>query len=285
MKNKVNIIRTTTFLLVSMIMSFTFTSCEDQFDFELPDSNSKADTVLPSANFTYIADIDDFKKIYFSDLSSESTMYLWDFGSGVTSTEQDPTYTFEAGEGTYPVTLTTSDANGASDTITLDVVVFEPEEPLAIIPVILEPSFEDNTLPDGSGDGRDSWRNSNLGGVIQINTSSSVPDGGQAAKFPGAGDRIGYQEIEVSPNTDYVISYSYRLEAAGGSCTVAILAGGGFTTQAETDAAIIQSFTGSAEAYTPVNILFNSGANSTVSIYITNQGEEARVDNFTADLQ
>ena len=58
-------------------------------------------------------------------------------------------------------------------------------------PIILEAGFEDDTLPEGGGDGRDSWRNSDLGGVIQI-TGSPVTFGDQGAKLPvPAGDRVG----------------------------------------------------------------------------------------------
>jgi len=35
------------------------------------------------------------------------------------------------------------------------------------IPMVSEGGFEDNTLAEGTGDGRDSWRNS-LGGVIKL---------------------------------------------------------------------------------------------------------------------
>ncbi|MEM7388096.1 MAG: PKD domain-containing protein, partial [Verrucomicrobiota bacterium] len=62
---------------------------------------------------------------------------------------------------------------GESSTITQEVEIVEP--PL-YEPFILEPSFEDGMLDGGSGDGRDSWRNSDLGGVIQI-TSSPVKSG------------------------------------------------------------------------------------------------------------
>lgn len=290
MKNKINSFRNTTFVLFSLFTASFMVSCvgDEIFRDDLPGANSSVDMILPEANFSYTAGEGElFTTIDFQDLSSESNTYLWDFGIPVSpevTMMQDPTVTFP-GEGTYPVTFTTSDSNGASSSITLDVVVVEPEEPEAIIPNILEPSFEDNTLPDGSGDGRDSWKNNNLGGTIQINTSSTVPDGGQAAKLPSAGDRIGYQEVEVTPNTDYVISYTYRLENAGGTCTVAILAGGGFTDVATANAAAIVSSTGSEESYTSVNLVFNSGANSTVSIFFTNEGQEARIDNFLAFLQ
>ena len=78
----------------------------------------------------------------------------------------------------YPVTLTASDGRGETDVITMQVQVVEGP----FQPIIQEPGFEDKTLPDGSGDGRDSWRTS-IGGVIQI-TGSPVTFGDQGAKLP-----------------------------------------------------------------------------------------------------
>ena len=96
----------------------------------------------PEANFSYASSIDDFRTINFSNLSDEATTFAWDFGDGNTSTETNPTFTFEAGEGTYPVTLTASDALGAESSITIDVEVVEGP----FQPIILEPGFEDKHL-------------------------------------------------------------------------------------------------------------------------------------------
>jgi PKD repeat protein len=267
------------FLLIGMVISV---SCENELD--LPEAGSRADTMPPEANFSATRDVNNFDIYTFSNLSTSATTYAWDYGDGNTSTTIDGQNQYAA-EGVYTITLTASDALGMTSTFSSDIEVIEPEEPDAIIPVILEASFEDNSLPDGTGDGRDSWRNSDLGGVIQINTSSSVPDGGQAAKFPSDGSRIAYQEIEVTPNTDYTITYSYRLEGAGGEATVAILPGGGYTDLTVAQGAAIVEFTGSVEDYTLTTLNFNSGVSSTVSILIYNANVEARVDNFTAAVQ
>ncbi len=270
------------FLGASMfILSAAFISCEN--DLDLPEEGSQLDVTPPVASFIFSGGEtgDDFLDFQFINFSTGATSFDWDFGDGTSTNEFEPVHSFPA-EGAYSVTLVISDDLGVTSTLVETIEIVMPEEPDAITPVILEPSFEDLSLPDGTGDGRDSWRNSDLGGVIQINSSSSVPDGGQAAKFPEDGSRIAYQELEVTPNTNYVISYQYRLENPGGTCTVAILGGGDHTDLAATDDAILTSFTGGVEDYTTVNLVFDSGANDVISILITNTLVEARVDNFNA---
>ncbi|WP_298755215.1 PKD domain-containing protein [uncultured Psychroserpens sp.] len=286
MKNKINIFRNTT-LLVSVFIASLLVGCTLRDD--LPGANSKADTVPPEANFSYASDSNDFRTINFTNLSSEATTFAWDFGGGATSDLQDPTHTFEAGEGTYSVTLTASDALGAVDTVTIEVIVAEGP----FQPIILEPGFEDDTLPGGGGDGRDSWRNSDLGGVIQI-TGSPVTFGDQGAKLPlPAGDRIGYQEITVEPDTNYDLRYYYTMldNSSNPSLTVSILGvtefGSPETTQEALDATIASvTVTDDSEpdVYVQSTLTFNSGINNTVAIYFTNGPVEARLDDFTIDV-
>ena len=286
MKNKFkNII----WLPVFALLAFTIHSCEDQF--EPAGANSKADETPPMASFSYSqgqGDGEVWKDYSFANLSTSATTYVWEFEGGATSSDVDPTFTFP-GEGLFMVTLTASDALGVDSVFSETIEVVEPEIPNAIVPEILEPSFEDNSLADGSGDGRDSWRNSALGGVIQI-TGSPVQNGSQAAKFPSAADRIAYQELTVSPNSDYILTYYYTLKTNNpGSVTVSVLAEGGHADLASALAAKIVDFERSDQTsssdYVQVNIPFNTGAQSVISILITNQGEEARVDNFSIAAQ
>ena len=270
------------FFIVSLIVGCTLRD-------DLPKANSKADTVPPEANFSYASTQEDFRTIIFTNLSNEATIFAWDFGGGNTSNEVDPTFTFEDGEGTYPVTLTASDALGAVSTTTIDVIVVEGP----FQPIILEPGFEDNTLPGGGGDGRDSWRNSDLGGVIQI-TGSPVTFGDQGAKLPlPAGDRIGYQEIAVEPDTNYDLRFYYTMldNSANPSLTVAILGitefGSPENTQEAIDATIASvTVTDDSEpdVYVQSTLAFNSGINNTVAIYFTNGPVECRLDDFTIDV-
>lgn len=263
------------------------TSCEEEV---YPEAGSIADKTPPSAAFSATQGEglnDEWKTYSFSNQSSSATDFSWDFGDGNSSSDFEPSNTYP-GEGTYTVSLTASDKLGVTNTHTESIIIVEPEAPSAVVPPILEASFEDNSLPDGSGDGRDSWRLSGAG-VIQI-TSSPVYEGSQAAKFPSAGDRAAYQALDVTPNSDYTLSYYYTMKTSGtGNITVWILPGEVTEfSQIDTSQAIA-SFVGtdqtSANDYVSVDLPFNTGANDKVAILITNEGVESRLDamSITAD--
>jgi len=158
-------------------------------------------------------------------------------------------------------------------------------------PIILEPGFEDNTLPDGSGDGRDSWRTS-IGGVIQI-TGSPVTFGSQGAKLPDDQSRVGYQEIVVEAESNYDLTFWYTMLANSSDpfITVAIVGvteNGPITTREEAEAATIASVTVNDTedplVYVEQKLSFASGANDKVGIYFFNGPVEARLDNFTIEI-
>ncbi|GAA4269340.1 PKD domain-containing protein [Hyunsoonleella aestuarii] len=292
MKYKLNIFSKAKLWLVALVIAGIFVSCvgDEIFRDDLPGANSKEDTVFPGANFSYASSSDDFKIINFTNLSTEALSFAWDFGNGNTSTEKDPSFTFEAGEGTYPVSLTATDGNGITGTTTIDVIVAEGP----FQPIIVEPGFEDDTLPEGGGDGRDSWRNNDLGGVIQI-TGSPVTFGDQGAKLPvPAGDRIGYQEITVDPEMNYDLSFWYTMLANSSDprLIVSVLGvtenGGTFTTLEDVANGTIASVTvtndDEPDVYVQQKLSFNSGSNNTVAIFFTNGAVEARLDDFTIDI-
>ena len=279
MINLNKLINTKVLMVVAVAMTFSMFSCSD---FELPEAGSIPDLTPPSAKFGAVVSPDNNLTINFANLSTSSTDYMWDFGDGNTATSKDAPNTYPD-IGQYTVTLIASDKLGATSTASQIVVV---EEQTAILPVVQEPGFEDGTLPDGSGDGRDSWRN-DLGGVIQI-TSSPVYSGEQAAKFPSAGDRVGYQALTVSANTDYVVTYYYTMKEDGdGSMTVAIL-GGGITDLDQAEAATLVKKVGTDQtddsAYVKVDLFFNTGDNTTIAILMTNEGVESRVDEVSIAL-
>lgn len=259
------------------------TSCEEEV---YPEIGSLPDKTPPSASFSATQGVgfdDEWRTYSFSNQSSSATDFSWDFGDGNSSTDFEPSNVYP-GEGTFSVSLTASDKLGVTNTYTEQIVIVEPEAPTAVVPPILEAGFEDNSLPDGSGDGRDSWRLSGAG-VIQI-TTSPVYNGSQAAKFPSAGDRAGYQALEVTPNSDYTLSYYYTMKTSGtGNITVWILPGEVTEfSQIDTSEAIA-SFVGTdqsdANTYVKVDLPFNTGANDKVAILITNEGVESRLDDVS----
>ena len=93
----------------------------------------------PVASFTYsplslqVNDLITFDASGSSDADGAIISYAWDFGDGETSSRQNPTHAYSQ-EGSYSVTLTVTDDDGLTDTVTLslDNVVI-PEFPSWII--------------------------------------------------------------------------------------------------------------------------------------------------------
>ena len=255
---------------------------------EYPAAGSIPDNSPPAANFSFAQlSSDNYLEVTFTNLSTSATEYIWNFGdSSAISTDFEPVHVYAA-EGTYTVTLTATDANDVDSTITKEIILTEP---LAYIPPILESGFEDGQLSGGTGDGRDSWRNSDLGGVIQI-TSSPVFNGSQAAKLTGdPGDkRIGYQLLTVTAEQVYDISYNYTMkDNQPGTLTVAVLDGVP-TNHADALTKIIGRSDVSDQTdpstYIAETFSFYSGSNTEVALYFFNDGSvETRLDDFTIDV-
>ncbi|SDG64309.1 PKD domain-containing protein [Winogradskyella thalassocola] len=225
MKNKINIFSKGTVLFLCLISAVAFNSCESAYEFDLPESGSQVDTVLPTADFSYIPDPQYFNIVQFTDLSFQSTTYLWDFGGGATSTERDPIHTFPEIEGTYPVTLTASDANGASDTVTIDVEVLDVFVP--ITPEVLNGDFQDGTsdwkfssFTDGttnpfnsSSDG--SWINYDGTDNGSKTKGAKWTSSTSAGAYLSNNTRYAYQALTVSPNVEYILEYEYAIKDDG----------------------------------------------------------------------
>lgn len=227
MKNKLNIFNKAIKVMLCLSAITLMVSCEEAFEYELPEAGSLPDNSLPVANFDYIPDAVNFRKINFNNLSFESIKYEWDFGGGNTSTDKDPSYTFADGEGTYAVTLTALDANNASNTVTLDVEVVDRFVPLPV--TILNGDFN-----GGSSD----WKFESFtgGNVNPFNSSSdgsftnydgtdngAKTKGAKWTKSTSAGaylssnTRYAYQPIIVSETlpdrtVKYILEYEYAIK-------------------------------------------------------------------------
>jgi hypothetical protein len=193
--------------------------------------------------------------------------------------------------GVYTVSLTVTDNLGKSET-TEKLITVNQAVPTIAVPEIGEPGFEDNSLFDGSGDGRDSWRapsTSRWGSVFQINTKTigALPEGTQAAKFPADGSRALYQEIEVTPGATYVLTYFSAFNMNNlGEITISILKP---STDSYEEAQLSENIVASrtdnsigrvADVFKKHAITFEAGENESVIIYGRNSGDESRLDSF-----
>ena len=285
-KNNIHAIYKIAFLVV-LILSMSL-SCDK---YELPETGSIADKTLPTADFRYAQGSgpgEAWKTYTFSNLSTSATTYFWDFGDGNTSVVLDAVNTYPA-EGTYVVTLTATDNLGIESTTVQTIEVVEPEAPTAILPVIHEAGFEDGDDSCGTAaDGRDCWRIS--GGTIFGITSSPVRSGSQGAKFDAGSNRVAYQELTVSPNTDYTFTMYYTIKTSpvGSQMRLAVL-GNAISNASGAEAAIFASASGNdqndANTFVPLTLSFNTGARSTIAIWIdSNNVAESRVDDVSIAL-
>lgn len=113
----------------------------------------------PNASFTF--NTNDLAAS-FNDGSSDSdgslVAWSWNFGDGTTSGAQNPNHTYAA-DGTYTVTLTVTDNDGAVDTFSAQVSVQAPQGPITVTDTV-----------SGSTTGRSSeyWQVAVSGGTIDL---------------------------------------------------------------------------------------------------------------------
>jgi len=271
-KNSIQIITTYVKAFVCTVVIVSSLQSCDSYGSEWPEEASIADQTPPTAGFTAKVNTANNLTVDFTNISVSATDYVWDFGDGGSSTDKDASHDFPD-FGKYTVTLIATDKLGVSNTVTQEIEVNKPTE--VFKPIILNAGFESGT---------ESWENADLGGKIQV-TTSPVVAGSQAAKFPSDGSRIGYQTITVEKNKIYTLSFYYTIKTSPtGSVTVAVL-GGAVNSKADLASATIATATVSdqndANTYIKESLTFNSGENASISIYISNQLAEARVDDIS----
>ncbi|MDX2136032.1 MAG: S8 family serine peptidase [Saprospiraceae bacterium] len=128
---------------------------------------------IPSAGFNAVAA---GLTVEFSNISSNSDNYAWDFGDGNTSTEKNPVHTY-AGYGIYPVRLQASSDCGLTQmeqTVSLTVGLSEPDAP-----------FQVQVLPNPNA------------GSFQVAVQSAVGGSARLWLFDPQGRRLLDQQIEL----------------------------------------------------------------------------------------
>jgi len=90
------------FALITALVTFVLTSCED-------------DPVFPTAGFSYEPDeVMIYDVVTFTNSSTDAASYAWDFGDGGTSSEENPTHAY-TDAGTYTVKLTATNEDGDAE--------------------------------------------------------------------------------------------------------------------------------------------------------------------------
>jgi PKD repeat protein len=115
------------FLLVGAISIISLQSCKkDDGDDDDPQTQD------PVASFQYEISDDNFLEVTFTNYSQNATSYMWDFGDGNTSTEEDPVHVYAEADD-YTVKLTASNAAGTSADFSTSITVTDPDEAYKIL--------------------------------------------------------------------------------------------------------------------------------------------------------
>ncbi len=83
---------------------------------------------VPNANFTATPQTVDQADgiVFFNNLSTNATSYVWDFGDGTSGTSTNSNHDYSGSTGTYQVMLTASNNDVCFDSVILEISVIEP---------------------------------------------------------------------------------------------------------------------------------------------------------------
>ncbi|MDE3742799.1 PKD domain-containing protein [Maribacter polysaccharolyticus] len=226
--------------------------------------------------------------VVFTDASILAVSHSWDFGDGNSSTEVNPSHTYAA-DGTYDVTLTTTNEAGVSRSITKAVPVGGIEPTFEV--VVQNSTCNDHTVE--TGDNADAWdmtpnstvvddtlgtidspyraiwNNTELNAYIDAtyctneqpgstsdgNKFGPNAGGGRGVKLSNSCRRL-YQVVAVEPGVEYTFTIDTRSEAEGINTEVFIL-----NTEITTEVGIEDY----ADAYYNITNDFNSSKSSSTN--------------------
>ncbi|MGQ1892020.1 PKD domain-containing protein [Thermophagus sp. OGC60D27] len=110
--------------ILPVLIFFIAWGCDEEYEYLY------VDTKLPVAHFEVQKE---FLNVTVTNLSENASVYLWDFGNGLTSDEESPDMVVYDAPGTYTITLIAKDLNEAYSEYSVDVtVIAEPTTPFAM---------------------------------------------------------------------------------------------------------------------------------------------------------
>ncbi|NYJ27890.1 PKD domain-containing protein [Allomuricauda sp. ARW1Y1] len=178
------------------------------------------DPVLGAPYTLFTFEVTDLTVTFSNGSVDNPNSYNWDFGDGQSSTEENPTHTYEEG-GTYMVVLTTSNGAG-EDQFQREVTVTEPEVPLP--PVVFETfdGYPVNASVEGQGAASDGWAGAwtkltgddvtvVTGGVV--NNDIAVATTGNSLLLDASGANTRYKRIFETPYLDNGNTYWFAFQA------------------------------------------------------------------------
>lgn len=228
---------------------------------ELSDTSSVAIPVgFPVASYT----VDVLRSTAtFSNTSANASSFLWNFGDGETSTEENPIHVYSV-KGNYTVKLTAID-NNDENSMEQDIYV-----PGKYIPVLLSPSFEEDSYRTDWD-----WNGASSSGA------PTPPDGKRGCKISSSSAWIA-QTFTVDDHENYTLKYWFVTKSTslpvGAKITI--------TDSVDPSIVIVDTSTGpsaSSNDYQEASISFNTGNSKSVTLKIAYGDGETRVDLFSIE--
>ena len=170
--------------------------------------------IPPTAAFT--SEVDHLEASFDSSGSQDTdgtiASYAWDFGDGGTSTAANPDHTY-ATAGTWDVSLTVTDDDGSSDSITHQVTTSVAP------PAVLASDDFERTVVNGFGTSVSGgpWSLNGTASLFQVNNGS----GAISMNTPGAGPRATLGTVSET-NSDATVRVSLDKVANGGGVFVSL---------------------------------------------------------------
>jgi len=120
-KKKLQHFAWTVLLIMGLFSLFSLQSCREEEVFE-----------EPIATFQFEVSPNNWRRIIFSNFSSNAISFHWDFGDTHTSTEKNPIHIY-AGAGTFEVRLTATNGAGVTATYAKTIEIRDPFAALALL--------------------------------------------------------------------------------------------------------------------------------------------------------